>query len=142
MTNIIRTLAIGLLVAGCTQQPAQPPIGPGPFVGLDETSLSPENRQILREASEDFRAVVAGKKPVHAVFDKDAPLPSDGGTTFYQGKGYRLTVLVSYSGFGGLPANAYGPIIKFDPAFAPGNTSEISDIRVYTSEELSKFLER
>jgi len=142
MASFIRALSLGLLLAGCTQQATQPPIGSGPFVGLDVSKLSPGNRQTLTEASEDFRAVVAGKKPIHAKFDKSAALPSDGGTTFYQGKGYRLTVLLSFSDFGGLAANAYGPIITFDPAFAPGNTSEISDIRIYTSEELRKFLEQ
>ena len=141
MVNLLRALVITALLAGCSNA-ARPPVGPGPFVGIDTTKMTASDRKTLMEASEDFRAVAAGKKPVHAVFDQAAPLPSDGGTTFYKGHGYELTILLSFSGFGGQSANAYGPIIKFDPSFAPGNTSEISDIRVYSSEELRRFLER
>ena len=140
MSKIKAALVFTLLLTGCGQEPARPPLSSGPFIGIDLSKLSAPNRQILTEASEDFRAVVSGKKPIHAVPDT-TDAPSDGGTTFYRGNGYRLTRLLSFSGFGGVPANAYGPIIKFDREFAPGNTSEISDIRVYSSDELSKFIE-
>jgi len=142
MTKIIFSLWSMLFLSACTSQAPQPAIGPGPFIGIDLAKLPPEDRQIITEASEDFRAVVAGKKPMHAVFDKNADLPSDGGTTFYKGRGYNLTVLLSISSFGDFSGNAYGPIVTFDSTFAPGNTSEISDIRVYSSDELRKFLVR
>ena len=140
-TTLIALLAVTLLAASCAQTP-QPALEPGPFVGLDVARLPERERQILIEASEDFRAVVAGKKPIHAVFDEDAPLPADGGTTFYQGKGYRLTVLVSLSDFGGFHGTAYGPVVKFEESFAPGNTSQLSDIRFYSQEAFRELMQR
>ena len=101
-----------------------------PFVDMDESRASAEDRQIIREASEDFCAVIAGKDPIHAQVAPGVDLPSDGGTRFYVGRKYELTVLSSASSFGGYAGTAYGPIIKFDASFAPGNTSEISYIRV------------
>lgn len=139
MAKSIVVLAIALLASSCVQTP-QTQIDQGPFVGLDIAKLTESDRRVITEASEDFRAVVAGKKPMHAVFDKDAPLPSDGGTTFYQGKGYRLTILVSLSDFGDFHGTAYGPIVEFERTFAPGNTSEISDIRVYSSDAFGKLM--
>ncbi|RDZ28047.1 hypothetical protein [Lysobacter silvisoli] len=111
-------------------------------MGLDTATLPEADRRTLGEASADFQAVVAGKPPVHAVFDAQAPLPSDGGTTFYQGRGYRLTVLKSLSSFGSFHGVAYGPILRFDPPFAPGHTAEVSDIRVYSRDALAQRLER
>jgi hypothetical protein len=140
MNKLIGVLALLILSAACSRQSALPILEPGPFVGIDMSKLSNEDKATISEASEDFRAVVQGKKPVHAEFDADAPLPSDGGTHYYKGKRYELTVLKSLSAFGEFSGIAYGPIITFDEDFAPGNASTISDIRVYSSEELRKFL--
>ena len=112
----------------------------GPFIGVDLAKLPLEQRHIIQEASEDFRAVVQGRKPIHAKLDSDVPLPSDGGTTFYRGNGYNLTISLSLSRFGEFNGIAYGPIIRFDDTFAPGNTNQISDIRVYSDDELRKLL--
>ena len=97
---------------------------------MDDSRASAEDKLILREASEDFCAVLAGKDPMHARVAPGVDLPSDGGTRFYVGRKYKLTVLSSSSSFGGYPAVAHGPIIKFDKSFAPGNTREISSITV------------
>jgi hypothetical protein len=140
MNELIAVLAIAILVSSCSRQSALPQLQPGPFVGVDVSELSARDGQIIKEASEDFRAVVQGKKPIHAKFDKNAPLPSDGGTHFYKGDGYELTISISLSSFGEFNGTAYGPILTFDEKFAPGNTNKISDIRVYSNEELRKFL--
>ena len=130
-----------LPLAACSQQSApSPTLSVGPFIGVDLSKLPPEHRRIIEEASEDFRAVVEGRKPIHAKFDSDAPLPSDGGTTFYKGNGYHLTISASLSSFGEFDGIAYGPILRFDDKFAPGNTNLISDIRVYSNDELRKLL--
>jgi len=139
MPKLIFVLTLTLLASSCVQT-TQPAVDAGPFVGIDVARLPETDRRTITEAAADFRAVVAGRKPVHAVFDKDAPLPSDGGTTFYKGNGYRLTILVSLSEFGEAHGTAYGPIIKFDRSFAPGNTSEISDIRVYSPETFASLM--
>ena len=46
----------------------------------------------LKDALDDFNAVLSGNPPVHAKVDKDHPLITDGGTTFYIGDGYKLTI--------------------------------------------------
>lgn len=113
-----------------------------PFIGLAKADLPENDRTILSKASEDFKAVVAGKAPVHARFDESAPLPADGGTEFFVGDGYLLTVVKSISTFGSFHGIAYGPVINFERNFAPGNTSTISNIRVYSIEELKKLLDQ
>lgn len=74
--------------------------------------------------------MLADKLPVHAKPDPGGG-PSDGGTQHYNGRRYRLTALKSLSLFGSFRGTARGPILRFDPDFAPGNTNEISNIRVY-----------
>lgn len=140
MNELVAALAIAIQTSSSFQQSASPQLRPGPFVGVDVSKLSARDGQVIKDASEDFRAVVQGKKPIHAKLDEDAPLPSDGGTHFYKGDGYELTVSISLSSFGGFNGTAYGPILTFDDKFAPGNTNRISDIRVYSNEELGKLL--
>ena len=140
MNRFIGVLALAITVSACSQQSALPQLEAGPFIGVDMSKLPARDCKIIQEASEDFRAVVQGKKPTHAKFDSDAPLPSDGGTHFYKGDGYDLTISISLSDFGEFSGTAYGPILTFDDKFAPGNTNQISDIRVYSSDELRKFL--
>ena len=132
--NKLFSSSILILLAGCNRsdfpQASSTPCQE-PFVNLTTSGASQEDQAILREASEDFCAVVAGKEPIHAKFDESAALPSDGGTMFYIGRKYKLTVLNSLSGFGSFQGMAHGPIITFDESFAPGNAREISNIRVY-----------
>jgi hypothetical protein len=123
-----------LMLVGCNSPafaPADASACQAPFVDLATSGASPDDQAVLLEAAEDFCAVVAGRKPVHAEFDADAPLPADGGTTYYVGRRYTLTVLSSFSSFGSFHGTARGPIITFDESFAPGNTREISSIRVF-----------
>jgi hypothetical protein len=131
MSRVSICLLFGLL-ASCsvTDPPSAMSSGCNPFVDMDDSRASDEDRLILKEASEDFCAVIAGKDPIHARVAPGVDLPSDGGTRFYVGRKYKLTVLSSLSSFGGYPGVAYGPILKFDDSFARGNTSEISSITV------------
>lgn len=115
---------------------ASPPPSSHPFADVDLSSLTPENRRTIDEAARDFQDVVAGKVPAFAKVDESAPLPADGGTTFYVGHGYKLTIVRSLSSFGELHGFVYGPIITFDPAFAPGNLGQIANTRFYTVEQL------
>ncbi len=113
---------------------------PGPFQGVELDTRSPEQREIITRASEDFERVLQGKKPKNAALDEQAPLPADGGTLFYVGKGYRLTVIKSLSSFGstgeGLQGHVYGPVLSFPKSFAPGNMSEVVSLRFYTNQQL------
>ena len=110
------------------------------FSGLDVSSIPKEEVDVLIEASEDFKAVLEGKKPVHAKLDLDVPLPSDGGTVFYLGNKYNLTIVKSLSSFGSVHGYVYGPAIFFDKAFATGNSSAMSSTKFYSTESLKQLL--
>ena len=91
------------------------------------------------EATEDFEAVKAGKAPLHAKVDKHAALPADGGTTFYIGYKYKLTVESSLSSFGALNGWVYGPIVVCDESLAPGNENTFASLRFYTQAAFAKL---
>ena len=111
-----------------------------PFVGVDLDALPERDRSILTRAGEDFRAVLEGRDPVHATRDREAPVPADGGTNYFKGEGYDLTVLSSLSSFGAVRGKVYGPIITFDDEFAPGNSQSVSGTRFYTADAISDLL--
>ena len=118
----------------------------GPFQGVDLSVLSPSQREIISQASEDFDRVQKGKKPKYAVTNDQAPVPADGGTEFFIGNEYKLTVVKSLSSFGGsegrLDGYVYGPVVSFSNSFALGNTSQVVNLRFYTREQLQKLISR
>ncbi|WP_369938850.1 hypothetical protein [Xanthomonas medicagonis] len=120
--------------------PMSPPAGA--FFGLDLQALAPPQRDALRQADADFRAAAAGRTPLHARIDTEAPLPADGGTRHYLGQGYRLTVLRRLSCIGTQTAIAYGPILQLDEAlFATATLPTVSDVRLYAPAALARWLE-
>ena len=140
MRNIL--IALFLVFTFATIGIAKEIFKEGPFSGIDLSTLPKHDAQTIRESNEDFILVLAGHNPRYAKFDKDAPLPRDGGTTYYKGKGYTLTILKSLSSFGKLQGYIYGPIIKFDEKFAPGNWNTIESLRFYTSEQLNTLIKK
>ena len=132
------------VIAGwlCTSAHAGEVLTSGPFAGVDLAFLPKRQAEILRAANEDFVLVEQGNRPRNAVEDDEAPLPSDGGTKFYKGKGYRLTILQSLSGFGDLSGFVYGPIITFDDDFATGNTKTVQSVRFFTTKQLEELMKR
>jgi hypothetical protein len=143
MIKITAALTL-LLLAGCTVSPASAPsqatFHASPFVGVDLSRLPAEERRIFSEAAEDFASVQRGRSPAHAVVDTKADLPADGGTNFYVGRGYRLTIVKSLSRFGSIDGYAYGPVIRFDSSFATGNIDTVSDVRFYSDDALRALL--
>ncbi len=111
----------------------------GPFDGIDLSSLPANERKIITEASEDFVAVLSGHSPVHAKYDESVDVPASGGTAFYVGNGYKLTVKKSISSFGQLHGMAYGPVLEFDKSFM-SREQYISNVRFYTNEQLKALL--
>jgi hypothetical protein len=124
-------ICVLLVLTGCARTDAG---CLAPFDGIEMSSASQEDQLILREASEDFCAVAAGREPVHAKLIAGSET-SDGGTMSYAGRRYALTALSSLSTFGSYRGIARGPVLKFDARFAPGHTSTISSIRVYPIPE-------
>lgn len=93
----------------------------------------------LQELTEDFDAVVAGRKPVHARHDTKEGVLADGGTSFYIGNGYKLTVEQSLCTIGGADGMLYGPIFTLGPELADGNDNQISHVTFYRMEEFRKL---
>ena len=98
----------------------------------------------LREALDDFNAVLAGAQPRHARFDRGRPLLADGGTKYYKGRGYKLTIVKSLNGmFHGktyISGYVYGPVIDFDSSVMAGNAPSISYLTFYPDETLRALL--
>ena len=89
----------------------------------------------IKQAEEDYRAVLEGKNPIHATLIK-GPFLTDGGTVSFQGNGYTLTVmkrLQSRPIYGML----YGPILRFSPDIF---TSPFSDLRFYSMSDYKKLI--
>lgn len=137
-----RLLHIGLGAALCAQIPCSPAqtLPSGPFAGVDLAVLTRDQRRAVVEASDDFEAVLAGQAPRHAHRDFFKAVPADGGTSFYAGHGYRLTIEKSLSSFGKLTGYVYGPIVVFDESFAVGNENRVSSLRFYTASQLDHLL--
>ncbi|ALN61168.1 hypothetical protein GLA29479_282 [Lysobacter antibioticus] len=116
------------------------PLDGGPFAGFDLGAFDEPARRAILEASQDFRDVLAGRKPSFARTDVDAPLPADGGSHGYVGRGYRLWVCRSLSSFGGVDGYVYGPVLSFDQDIAPGNERSLAATRFYTAAQLHALL--
>lgn len=139
MKNLGRFVAIIVLPLTHLAVHAQV-LSSGPFAGVNLSTLSADQRMVVVEASEDFQVVLAGKAPLHATHDLFKAVPADGGTAFYSGRKYKLTVEKSLSSFGKLSGYVYGPIIVFDESFAPGNENQVSSLRFYTDAQLEHLL--
>lgn len=98
----------------------------------------------LQKSLDDFNAVLEGKRPIHAAVDRDVPLPADGGTTFYKGDGYKLTIVKSLNGVireeKYVHGYIYGPILSFEADVMTGNFPNIQHLTFYTGDELRKLL--
>lgn len=64
--TLVFILLAGTALAG-TELPS------GPFQGVELDTLSPEQREIITQASEDFERVLQGKKPKNAALDEQPP---------------------------------------------------------------------
>lgn len=116
------------------------PLDGGPFAGFDLGAFGESVHCAILEASQDFRDVLAGRTPSFARLDMDAPLPADGGSCGYVGRGYRLWVCRSLSRFGGVDGYVYGPVLSFDQDIAPGNERSFAATRFYAVAQLHALL--
>jgi hypothetical protein len=94
----------------------------------------------LEQATEDFTLVLKGAIPKYAKqTDEDS---SDGGTTFYKGKGYDLTIQKSIATIGTEDGFFYGPVLVFNSAVVRGNSSTISQVSFYRKNDLLVLLKK
>lgn len=105
-------------------------------------TLEPALQASLKAAAEDFTAVLSGQRPTHATRDDSASLPADGGTSYWVGPGYRLTISKSLVTIAGVTGYAYGPVLELGPELAVGNTRSLSEIKFYPSDKIESLLAR
>jgi hypothetical protein len=108
-----------------------------PFDALLAQSLSEAQRIAVVDASEDFAAVLAFKKPVHAVPERFSI--SDEGSWAYKGKGYRITVWRQWAD-GEASVWIYGPDVRLDPKLFPFIHQPIAHLAFFESHDLIKRL--
>jgi len=150
----VRSQLLSLAVIGvatCAQAPAmaETQVDTQPFHLGSANITSTDIRNSLSEASADFGAVIAGKCPVFAKFKTGTFLPADGGTVFFYGHGYRLTIAKSLTNVGLTSDNGtahvvsgylYGPSITFDPTVMAGNGSTVGHVTFYSADALNTLL--
>ena len=140
MKHLLALILPALLLAGVTA-PAADPMTVA-LNGVDLAALPEAQRRTLTEALADLDEVLAGRPPRFAVVDEDAPVPADGGTSFYLGRGYTLTVVRSLSSLGDPHGRAYGPVVTFDANLAPGNTDTFSHVTFHSRDAFRELRDR
>lgn len=109
---------------------------------VDSASFNDQAVQaVLQNAQDDFNAVLEGNKPIHSVVDPSAPTPMDGGTKFYKGNGYNLTVTQSLVRIGSIDGYMYGPSIVLLSPYAVGNSTVVSHVVFYSRTALGRLLD-
>jgi hypothetical protein len=112
------------------------------------TMKPPANvEDVLRRATADFDAAIAGKCPIFAKFARDLPLTADGGSAPYRGQGYNMSIVKSLTNIGvsssnptGIAGFIYGPVLTFDKDIMFGNSSTIAQMHFYSVEEIKTLL--
>lgn len=92
--------------------------------------------QMIKEIQADFDLAVNGAKPKFAKLESGL---LDGGTPFYKGKGYLLTIVKSIGRLGGVEGYYYGPIIKFKE---DENIKVMSNVSFYSKDKLDVLLKQ
>jgi len=103
----------------------------------NDSRFSAETQRRLQQAADDFDAARAGLYPLHA---KEGAAFLDGGTSTWEGDGYRLTLVKSLTTVGEVHGFMYGPILELAYPLAHGNTTQISHVRFYSGAELERAL--
>ncbi len=110
---------------------------------LDRIEADATTRATLERALEDFDRIVAFEKPVHAVQSRPDVVLFDGGTTFWQGDGYKIVLRKTICRIGSTRGFfMYGPILVFDESVIAGDEEgrTISHIRLLSGAQLHKRL--
>jgi hypothetical protein len=133
----MKTTVLSRFVAFALVWSAAAAFASSPFDALLAQPLSEAQRIAVVEASEDFAAVLAFKKPVHAIPERFGI--SDEGSWGYKGKGYRITVWRQWAD-GGASAWLYGPDVRLDPKLFPFIHLPIAHLAFFEYHDLIKRL--
>lgn len=110
-----------LALSGCASQPARQLAH---FPTATELATPKEQLPSYEQARTDFQRVAAGQRPQFASQNNAL---RDGGTTFYRGHGYALTVWHRLSTEDGHTSYVYaGPEIRFDRLLSPAGSVSYS----------------
>ncbi len=120
---------------------------PQQLIVVDPQKFSSAFRIHVKECNDDIAAVLAGNKPVHATpgvkskstdgsvkknEDGSVFMPillMDGGTRFYQGRGYRLIARKTRCRIGEIDGYLVGPEVYFEPPLANQAELGVSMVR-------------
>lgn len=123
-----------ILVAACSQSPAHPTVDSfspcSPVAGLDDPDLPAEARATIREAQEDFCAVLANREPLHAKRVLSPATTKKHGSTYYSGRGYRLVMHRDSFEAGGAFFGYYGPVLHFESRTGAAGPGQLSQVRI------------
>ena len=123
-TDLLRRWLLALCclaLFGCASQTAQQLTH---FPTVTELATPKEQLPSYEQARTDFQRAVASQ---HPQFASQSNALRDGGTTFYQGHGYALTVWQRVSTEDGHTSYVYaGPEIQFDRLLSPGGLKSYS----------------
>ena len=133
MKRVLGVLVASLLAA-CSQPhapAAADKFSPcSPIVGLDDPDLPTEARTTIREAQEDFCAVLDNREPTYAKRVAPPATTKKRGSTYYAGKGYRLVMYRDDFEAGGAFFAYYGPVLHFDSRANIAGPGQLSQVRV------------
>ena len=132
--NRVSCILAALFLTACSQSPVPRPSAQftpcWPIAGLEDPDIPPEARTTILEAQEDFCAVLENREPKHAHKVSPPATTKKRGSTYYAGRGYRLTVVRDTFETGGAYFGFYGPVLHFDSP-GPGR-GKMSQVRVVT----------
>ena len=133
MKRVLGVLIV-MLVAACSRPPAPSTVDTfspcSPVAGLEDPDLPAKARATIREAQEDFCAVLANREPLHAKRVSPPATIERRGSTYYSGRGYRLVMYCDYFEAGGAFFGYYGPVLHFESRTGVAGPGQLSQVRV------------
>jgi len=108
-------------------------MGEGSTYAENDLSYSEdEKKEYSRKASEDFNLVRKGLKPKHAQYVGSY---LDGGSAYYEGKGYTLVVVATIAGTETEEGYIYGPILSLNFTPEPPSQKVLFQLSFYTHKQ-------
>lgn len=139
VTSTLAALAVAGVLAWTTagmETPQPSRTAPPPkrlFVGVDLAKLPERERIVFAQAETDFVRALNGQRPLCKA-EADSAL-SDGGTSIFECKYYRLVVVHQIFRLEGGDGYLFGPELTFR-----NSDQRVSDVRYYSADELSLIL--